>query len=136
MQLPLLPGSPTSSSTFIVRLFLSSYGLGRLEHFSDTVTSHGHWTGSECVIQNTSHSGISIYFTLARDLLLLILMLVGLLRWKGALQSDGVCRFMYTQVDLLSLPSFPLYFYQLTRNTGFSVGSCRRPRRGASCGAF
>ncbi len=78
--------------------------------FPGTVKSRGHWTGSECVIQDTFHSNISIFSTLAIDLLFLTLMLVGLLRWKGTLQGGGIFQLMYAQVDLFSPPSFPLCF--------------------------
>ena len=100
--------------------------------FSGTVASRGYWTGSECVIQETIHSTISIFSTLATDSLLLILMLTGLLRWKEALHSDGIFRLMYAQVDFFS----PICFRQLTRTVGFSVVSCCRARRSPPCSAF
>ena len=54
------------------------------------------------MIQDTRHGRMSIYSTLATDLLLLALMLVGLLRWKRTLQSGGIFQFMYAQVDSFS----------------------------------
>ena len=74
---------------------------------SGTVTARGHWTGV-CEIQDTSHSRISIFSTLATDFILLALMLIGLFRWKEALHnggvSGGIFQLMYAQVDLFFVP--------------------------------
>jgi hypothetical protein len=97
-----------------------------------TVTARGSWNGMECMIQDTFHNRISIFSTLATDFILLTLMLIGLFRWKEALQSGGIFQLMYAQVDLFS----SLCFHQLTRTAGSGVGSCCSFRRGPPCSEF
>ncbi|KAF8273282.1 hypothetical protein EI94DRAFT_1297673 [Lactarius quietus] len=81
----------------IVAVTLASWLANIAIYVYSTVTSRGYRTGSECAIQDTYHSRISIFSTLASDFLLLTLMIIGLLRWKEALQSGGIFQLMYAQ---------------------------------------
>lgn len=110
----------------IVAVAFTSWLANTIIYVYTTVKSRGYWTGSECVIQNTSHSRIGVFSTLALDLLLLTLMLVGLLRWKGALQGGGIFQLLYVQgltwvlvVTLAEIP--PAVFTALNLNDPMNV---------------
>lgn len=54
------------------------------------------WTGS-CTISHTNHSRINVLSAFITDIILLVLMLVGLLRWKNVTDSSVVWRLLRTQ---------------------------------------
>ncbi|KAH8994746.1 hypothetical protein EDB86DRAFT_3167608 [Lactarius hatsudake] len=79
------------------------------------------WTGSLCAIFHTAHGRTSVLSTFTTDLILLVLMLTGLKRWKNAPKSCGVWRLLCTQglvwvmiVTLAELP--PTVFILLNLN--------------------
>ncbi|KAH9036721.1 hypothetical protein EDB83DRAFT_2524741 [Lactarius deliciosus] len=55
------------------------------------------WTGSLCAIFHTADGRTSVISTFTTDLILLVLMLTGLKRWKNAPKSCGVWRLLCTQ---------------------------------------
>ncbi|KAH9019174.1 hypothetical protein EDB85DRAFT_583104 [Lactarius pseudohatsudake] len=55
------------------------------------------WRGGVCTITNPSQTRNNIPVTLVTDLVLLVLMLTGLLRWENARQRGGVWWLLYTQ---------------------------------------
>ncbi|KAH9006648.1 hypothetical protein EDB83DRAFT_2532945 [Lactarius deliciosus] len=55
------------------------------------------WSGDICKITNPSETKINVLVTFATDLVLLLLMLTGLLRWENAHQRGGVWWLLYTQ---------------------------------------
>ncbi|KAH8984968.1 hypothetical protein EDB86DRAFT_2833301 [Lactarius hatsudake] len=59
------------------------------------------WSGGICTITNPSETRNNIPVTLGTDLVLLVLMLTGLLRWENARQRGGVWWLLYTQVFIL-----------------------------------
>ncbi|KAH8979242.1 hypothetical protein EDB92DRAFT_418055 [Lactarius akahatsu] len=60
---------------------------------------HATWSDSEgcCKITNPSETRINIPITFVTDLVLLVLMLTGLLRWENARQRGGIWWLLYTQ---------------------------------------
>ncbi|KAH9064518.1 hypothetical protein EDB87DRAFT_1597811 [Lactarius vividus] len=103
----------------VVAIAFTSWLANFIIYVYSTVKSRGGWTGSICVIQDTFHSNISIFSTLAMDFLFLTLMLVGLLRWK--VRSGGIFQLMYAQslawvlvVALAEIP--PAVFIALNLN--------------------
>ncbi|KAH9006164.1 hypothetical protein EDB86DRAFT_3070183 [Lactarius hatsudake] len=75
---------------------------------------------SFCAISHTDHGRISIFSTFTTDLILLVLMLTGLKRWKNAPTSCGVWRLLRTQgliwvmiVTLVELPAAVFIFLNL-----------------------
>ncbi|KAH8984967.1 hypothetical protein EDB86DRAFT_3105866 [Lactarius hatsudake] len=55
------------------------------------------WSGGICKITNPSETRNNIPVTLVTDLVLLVLMLTGLLRWENVNQRRGVWWFLFTQ---------------------------------------
>ncbi|KAH8990014.1 hypothetical protein EDB86DRAFT_2831316 [Lactarius hatsudake] len=55
------------------------------------------WSGGICTITNPSETRNNIPVTLVTDLVLLVLMLTGLLRWENACQRGGIWWLLYTQ---------------------------------------
>ncbi|KAH8990024.1 hypothetical protein EDB86DRAFT_3104211, partial [Lactarius hatsudake] len=55
------------------------------------------WSGGICKITNPSETRNNIPVTLVTDLVLLVLMLTGLLRWENVHQRRGVWWFLFTQ---------------------------------------
>ncbi|KAH9032906.1 hypothetical protein EDB85DRAFT_2145301 [Lactarius pseudohatsudake] len=55
------------------------------------------WSGGICKITNPSETKINFLVTFVTDLVLLVLMLTGLLRWENAHQRGGVWWLLYTQ---------------------------------------
>ncbi|KAH9034713.1 hypothetical protein EDB85DRAFT_2144148 [Lactarius pseudohatsudake] len=103
----------------VVAIAFTSWLANFTIYVYSTVKSRGGWTGSICVIQDTFHSNISIFSTLAMDFLLLALMFVGLLRWK--VRSGVIFQLMYAQglawvlvVTLAEIP--PAVFIALNLN--------------------
>ncbi|KAH9080321.1 hypothetical protein EDB83DRAFT_2548032 [Lactarius deliciosus] len=70
---------------------------GSLIH--SVVVVHAAWSDSEgcCKITNPSETKINIPVTLVTDLVLLVLMLIGLLRWEYAHQRGGIWWLLFTQ---------------------------------------
>jgi len=60
---------------------------------------------TSCIIENSVHNRISVFSTFITDLVLLVLMVVGVLRWKDARRTNGIWLLLYRQV-CLSRPSF------------------------------
>ncbi|KAH9080309.1 hypothetical protein EDB83DRAFT_2548023, partial [Lactarius deliciosus] len=60
---------------------------------------HAAWSDSEgcCKITNPSETRINIPITFVTDLVLLVLMLIGLLRWEYIRQRGGIWWLLYTQ---------------------------------------
>ncbi|KAI9439923.1 hypothetical protein H4582DRAFT_1560899 [Lactarius indigo] len=79
----------------VVAITSTSWFANVIIYVYSTVKAHGNWFERECMIQHTYHSNISVFSTLAIDLLLLTLMLIGLLRWK--FESGGIFQLMYVQ---------------------------------------
>ncbi|KAH9063761.1 hypothetical protein EDB83DRAFT_2675224 [Lactarius deliciosus] len=78
------------------------------------------WTGEFCSILHTDHCRISVLSTFTMDLILLVLMLAGLKRWKNAPKLCGVWRLLHTQgliwvmiVTLAELPPTVFIFLNL-----------------------
>ncbi|KAH9002786.1 hypothetical protein EDB86DRAFT_2827162 [Lactarius hatsudake] len=70
---------------------------GTLIH--SVVVVHAAWSDSEgcCKITNPSETKINIPVTLVTDVVLLVLMLIGLLRWEYAHHRGGIWWLLYTQ---------------------------------------
>ncbi|KAH9080320.1 hypothetical protein EDB83DRAFT_2513231 [Lactarius deliciosus] len=70
---------------------------GSLIH--SVVVVHAAWSDSEgcCKITNPSETRINIPITFVTDLALLLLMLIGLMRWENAHQRGGVWWLLFTQ---------------------------------------
>ncbi|KAH9032865.1 hypothetical protein EDB85DRAFT_2274910 [Lactarius pseudohatsudake] len=79
------------SITFIVWLVHAGF----LIH--SVVVLRAAWRGGVCTITNPSQTRNNIPVTLVTDLVLLVLMLTGLLRWENARQRGGVWWLLYTQ---------------------------------------
>jgi len=84
-------------------------------------TSVAVWNGNSCTVLRTEHGKIAIFSTLASDLVLLVLMIAGLLRWKNARRIYGIWWFLCTQgfvwvllVTLAEVP--PMVFVLLDLN--------------------
>lgn len=78
--------------------------------YSATIAS-AVWHGNICMALRTEHGEIGILSTLISDFVLLMLMLFGLLRWKGTQERGGIWWFLYTQglawVVLVTLAEVP-----------------------------
>ncbi|KAH9033338.1 hypothetical protein EDB84DRAFT_1438416, partial [Lactarius hengduanensis] len=105
--------SIASASALIVLRVAAIWGLNKIAisiasiaWFASTgslihsvVVVHAAWSDSEgsCEITNPSETRINIPITLVTDLVLLVLMLIGLLRWEYAHQRGGIWWLLYTQ---------------------------------------
>ncbi|KAI0062697.1 hypothetical protein BV25DRAFT_1915836 [Artomyces pyxidatus] len=81
---------------------------------------------SFCAVMNTTRRRDNILATLATDIVLLLLMLFGLLRWRNAGMVHGIWRLLYAQgmlwilvVTLAEVPS--AVFILLNLNDAFNV---------------
>jgi len=54
-------------------------------------------SNTSCIIENSLHNRTSVFSTFITDLVLLVLMLVGVLRWKNARRTSGIWQLLYTQ---------------------------------------
>ncbi|KAH9969866.1 hypothetical protein BC827DRAFT_42482 [Russula dissimulans] len=54
-------------------------------------------SNTSCIIENSLHNRTSVFSTFITDLVLLVLMLVGVLRWKDARRTSGIWLLLYTQ---------------------------------------
>ncbi|KAI9447245.1 hypothetical protein F5148DRAFT_727060 [Russula earlei] len=68
-----------------------------ISYIYTTATTHGYTFNTICVVENTLHLRISIFSTFITDLAFLVLMLVGVLRWKKAGWNSGIWSLLYTQ---------------------------------------
>jgi hypothetical protein len=66
---------------------------------SGAATARAIWNGNFCMVVNLEHTKIAIFTTFVSDLILLLLMVIGLLRWENVRQRGGVLSSMCTQVD-------------------------------------
>ncbi|KAH9983634.1 hypothetical protein BJV74DRAFT_613649 [Russula compacta] len=60
-------------------------------------TSDGHRVNGVCEDNHILHNRVSIFCTFATDLILLVLMLIGVLRWRGARESGSISSLLYKQ---------------------------------------
>ncbi|KAI9436275.1 hypothetical protein H4582DRAFT_2078879 [Lactarius indigo] len=68
---------------------------GALIH--NIIIVHAIWSEGFCKITNTSETKTNILITFITDLVLLVLMLTGLLRWENARRKCGIWWLLYTQ---------------------------------------
>ncbi|KAH8982680.1 hypothetical protein EDB92DRAFT_2117705 [Lactarius akahatsu] len=72
--------------------------IGNTANYAYSLTTlRAAWTGSLCAIFHTVDGRISVLSTFTTDLILLVLMLTGLKRWKNAPKSGGVWQLLCTQ---------------------------------------
>ncbi|KAH9999664.1 hypothetical protein BJV74DRAFT_166064 [Russula compacta] len=60
-------------------------------------TFGGHRVGTFCEVDHSLHNRISVFCTFISDLVLLVFMFIGVLRWKGARDGGGLWWLLYTQ---------------------------------------
>ncbi|KAI9455444.1 hypothetical protein BJY52DRAFT_1386110 [Lactarius psammicola] len=84
------------------------------------------WDERSCTVLHTDHSRIGVLSTFTTDLILLVLMLTGLMRWKNAPSTRGVWQLLRMQcftwiviVTLAELP--PTVFILLNLNDPFNL---------------
>lgn len=71
--------------------------LGNIASFAYSISRlRSDWTGA-CTISHTNHSRINVLSAFITNIILLVLMLVGLMRWKNASKSCGIWRLLRTQ---------------------------------------
>ncbi|KAH9159856.1 hypothetical protein EDB89DRAFT_2082913 [Lactarius sanguifluus] len=75
-------------AVWIVNIAIDIYSL---------TTLHSAWAGSFCGVSHTDRLWISVLSNFITDVVLLVLMLAGLKRWKNAPKSSGVWGLLYTQ---------------------------------------
>ncbi|KAH9001600.1 hypothetical protein EDB92DRAFT_2110559 [Lactarius akahatsu] len=105
----------------IIIAFTCAVWIGNTATYAYSLTTlRSAWTGKHCSILHTDHSRISVLSTFTTDLILLVLMLAGLRRWKNAPKSCGVWRLLRTQgliwvmvVTLAELPPTVFIFLNL-----------------------
>ena len=71
-----------------------------LDHFKGSVTLRSAWGGGTCMVSNTDDNKINVLSTFGTDVILLVLMLSGLMRWKNAPKSWGIWRVFRMQVSI------------------------------------
>ncbi|KAH9062474.1 hypothetical protein EDB87DRAFT_1682117 [Lactarius vividus] len=82
----------------IIIAFTCAVWIGNTAIYAYSLTTlRSAWTGSLCAILNSDFARISICSTFTTDVILLVLMLTGLKRWKHAPRSCGVWRLLRTQ---------------------------------------
>ncbi|KAH9037752.1 hypothetical protein EDB84DRAFT_1437340 [Lactarius hengduanensis] len=116
----------------IIIAFICAVWIGNTAiYVYSLITLRSTWIGTLCAILHTHHSRISVLSTLTTDIVLLVLMLAGLKRWKNAPKSGGVWRLLRTQgltwvliVTLVEVP--PAVFISLDLNVIISpLGAAR-----------
>jgi hypothetical protein len=65
---------------------------------SDAAVSRGLKVGNMCQIDHLVDTRASIFSEFTADLVLLVLKLVGIMRWKEARQTVGTWRLLYSEV--------------------------------------
>ncbi|KAH9035734.1 hypothetical protein EDB85DRAFT_2288506 [Lactarius pseudohatsudake] len=111
----------------IIIAFICAVWIGNTAiYVYSLITLRSTWIGILCVILHTHHSRISVLSTLTTDIVLLVLMLAGLKRWKNAPKSGGVWRLLRTQgltwvliVTLVEVP--PAVFISLDLNDAMNM---------------
>ncbi|KAH9018190.1 hypothetical protein EDB83DRAFT_2528470 [Lactarius deliciosus] len=106
----------------IIIAFICAVWIGNTAiYVYSLITLRSIWIGILCAILHTHHSRISVLSTLTTDIVLLVLMLAGLKRWKNAPKSGGVWQLLRTQgliwvliVTLVEVP--PAVFVSLDLN--------------------
>jgi hypothetical protein len=88
---------------------------------SDAAISRGRWAGNICQINHLVDTKASILSEFSADLVLLVLKLVGILRWKEARQKFGTWRLLYSEVSLF-YPDPATFIVQLILVTGVDMG--------------
>ncbi|KAH9048280.1 hypothetical protein EDB84DRAFT_1557074 [Lactarius hengduanensis] len=105
----------------IIIAFTCAMWIGNAAIYAYSLTTlRSAWTGKLCSILYTDHGRISVLSTFITDLILLVLMLAGLKRWKNAPKSCGIWRLLRTQgliwvmiVTLAELPPTVFIFLNL-----------------------
>jgi len=96
----------------LVVSFACSVWLGNIAIYTyGWATVHSTWTGSSCLASHTDHGRIDVLSTFTTDIILLVLMLTGLMRWKNAPKLWGIWRLLRTQgviwVGIVTLAEVP-----------------------------
>ena len=91
--------SPIPVPSFIVSIYLFLV-LNLLSVLLDAAISRGRWAGDICQIDHLIDTRASILSTFTADLILLVLKLVGILRWKEARQKVGTWYLLYSEVSI------------------------------------
>ncbi|KAH9046063.1 hypothetical protein EDB84DRAFT_1558615 [Lactarius hengduanensis] len=96
----------------IIIAFTCAVWIGNTASYAYSLTTlRTTWTGSLCAIFHTVHGRTSVLSTFATDVILLVLMLTGLKRWKNAPKTGGVWGLLYTQgliwVMIVTLAEIP-----------------------------
>jgi hypothetical protein len=85
-------------SKFIITIACAVF-LGNIASLAYSISPlRSDWTGS-CTISHTNNSRINVLSAFITDIILLVLMLVGLMRWKNA-SSSCIWRLLRTQVTI------------------------------------
>ncbi|KAH9967702.1 hypothetical protein BJV74DRAFT_799473 [Russula compacta] len=92
---------------------------------SGLATFGGQRVGMMCEEDHTLHNRVSIFCIFTTDFILLVLMLTGVLRWKGARESGSIWPLLYKQglawVVVFTLAEVPpVVFLILNLNCVFS----------------
>lgn len=58
------------------------------------------WVGGSCTVLHTDHGRTSVLSTFVTDVILLVLMLTGLMRWNNAPESNGIWRLLRMQASI------------------------------------
>ncbi|KAH8990640.1 hypothetical protein EDB86DRAFT_3244825 [Lactarius hatsudake] len=111
----------------IIIAFICAVWIGNTAIYAySLITLRSIWIGILCAILHTHHSRISVLSTLTTDIVLLVLMLAGLKRWKNAPKSGGVWQLLRTQgliwvliVTLVEVP--PAVFISLDLNDAMNM---------------
>ncbi|KAI9442612.1 hypothetical protein H4582DRAFT_1929486 [Lactarius indigo] len=104
---------------------------------------HGGWktppetTSNLCAVLDTVHGRISVLSTFTTDLILLVLMLTGLKRWKHAPKTRGIWRLLCNQgliwVMIVTLAEVPPTVFILLNLNGIFQASARKPATSKLC---
>ncbi|KAH9979052.1 hypothetical protein BGW80DRAFT_1455730 [Lactifluus volemus] len=82
-----------------------------VSYIYSVATARAIWNGNFCMVVNLEHTKIAIFTTFVSDLILLLLMVIGLLRWENVRQRGGVLSSMCTQglawIALLTVGEVP-----------------------------
>ncbi|KAH9159855.1 hypothetical protein EDB89DRAFT_2082912 [Lactarius sanguifluus] len=116
----------------IIIAFTCAVWIGNTANYAYSLTTlRSAWTGTLCAIFHTVHGRISVLSTFTTDLILLVLMLTGLKRWKNAPKSCGVWRLLCTQgliwVMIVTLAEVPPTVFILLNLNGAWFSSLPMP---------
>ncbi|KAI0256391.1 hypothetical protein BJV78DRAFT_463342 [Lactifluus subvellereus] len=97
-----------------------------ISYIYSTIIFRGYDAGGACTIHHAEDTKISTVTTFVTDLILLVLMLIGVLRWNGEHQRDGIWWLLYMQglgwvlaFTLAEMP--PMVFVILNLNEPMNV---------------